>query len=173
MRGYFPLIRKDSVTHIHGLGVYVKDGLPFVWDLFLETSRILNYAFDWLYFFFHYRWPSSSLCTFFNSISFNIDEVLPINLSTTVFVFGDFNVHYKDYLTYSGGTDRPGKLCYNFSTLNDLIQIVNFPTWILTMTLTVLLLWIYFFLLTLVFVLQWLALQIFIILLSQFPLIFQ
>ena len=45
-----------------------------------------------------------------------------------MFVFGDFNVHHKDWLTYSGGTDRPGELCYNFSISNDLTQIVNFPT---------------------------------------------
>ena len=45
-----------------------------------------------------------------------------------MFVFGDFNVHHKDWLTYSGGTDRPGELCYNFSISSDLTQIVNFPT---------------------------------------------
>ena len=38
------------------------------------------------------------------------------------------NAHHKDY---SGGTDRPGELCHNFSISNDLIQIVNFPTRIL------------------------------------------
>ena len=80
------------------------------------------------YFFFLYRSPSSSLCTVFDSISSNIDEVLSINPSANVFVFGDFNVHHKDWLTYSGGTDRPGELCYNFSISNDLTQIVNFPT---------------------------------------------
>ena len=37
-------------------------------------------------------------------------------------------VHHKDWLTYSGGTDRPGELCCNFSISNDLTQIVNFPT---------------------------------------------
>ena len=26
---------------------------------------------------------------------------------------GDFNVYHKDWLTYSGGTDRPGELCSN------------------------------------------------------------
>ena len=26
---YLPLIRKDSGTHMHGLTVYVKEGLPF------------------------------------------------------------------------------------------------------------------------------------------------
>ena len=30
--------------------------------------------------------------------------------------------------TYSGGSDWPGELCYNFSTSNDLTQMVNFPT---------------------------------------------
>ena len=45
-----------------------------------------------------------------------------------MFVFGDFNVHHKDWLTYSGGTNRPGELCYNFSISNDLTQVVNFPT---------------------------------------------
>ena len=64
----------------------------------------------------------------FDSISSNIDEVLLINPSGNVFVFGDFNVHHKDWLTYSAGTDRPGQLCYNFSISNDLTPVVNFPT---------------------------------------------
>ena len=64
----------------------------------------------------------------FDSISSDIDEVLLINPSANVFVFGDFNIHHKDWLTYSGGTDRPGELCYNFSISNDLTQIVNFTT---------------------------------------------
>ena len=33
--------------------------------------------------------------------------------------------------TYSGGTDRPVELCYNFSASNDLTQVGNFPTRIL------------------------------------------
>ena len=52
----------------------------------------------------------------------NIDEVLSINPSANLFVFGDFNVHYKDWLTYSGGTDRPGVIS------NDLTQMVNLPS---------------------------------------------
>ena len=38
VRGYLPLIRKDSITHMHGLAVYVKEGLPFARDLSLENS---------------------------------------------------------------------------------------------------------------------------------------
>ena len=35
---YLPLIRKDSVTHMHGLAVYVKEVLPFARDLSIENS---------------------------------------------------------------------------------------------------------------------------------------
>ena len=38
VRGYLPLIRKDSSTHMHGLAVHVKEGLPFARDLFLKKS---------------------------------------------------------------------------------------------------------------------------------------
>ena len=63
----------------------------------------------------------------------SLDEILLINPSANVAVFGDFNIRHKDWLTYSGGTDRPGELCYNFSQTisNDLTQMVNFPTSIL------------------------------------------
>ena len=64
----------------------------------------------------------------FHSISSNIDEDLSINPSANVFVFGDIIVHHKDWLTYPGGTDRPGEFRYNFSISNDLTQMVNFPT---------------------------------------------
>ena len=82
------------------------------------------------YFFFLYRSPSLSSCTVFDSISSSIDEVPRINLFANAFVFGDLNVHHKDWLSYSGGTDQPGELCYNFSISNDLTQMLNFPTWI-------------------------------------------
>ena len=38
VRGYFPLIQKDSSTHTYGLAVYVKEGLPFAQNLSLESS---------------------------------------------------------------------------------------------------------------------------------------
>ena len=133
MRGFHPLIQKDSSTPMDGLTGYVMEGLPFLQDLSLENSAD-SYLCFWLallhlvsYFFFLYQSPLL-LCTVFDSISSNIDEVLSINPSANVFVFGDFNVHHKDWLTYSGGTDRPGELCYNFSISNDLTQMVNFPT---------------------------------------------
>ena len=171
----------DSSTHMHGLAVYVKEGLPLARDLSLENSAgsylcfrlaLLHSVF---YFFFLYQSPSSALCTVFDSISSKIDEVLSINPSANVFVFEDFNVHHKNWLTYSGRTDQPGELCYNFSITNDLTQMVNSPTRIpdcdchnptfLDLFLTS----------ELVFALQWLSLhwKILIMFLSQFPLTLQ
>ena len=80
------------------------------------------------YFFFLYQSPSLSLCTVFDAILSNIDEVLSINQSANVFVFREFKAHHKDWLTYSGGTDRSGEICYNFSISNDLTETVIFPT---------------------------------------------
>ena len=48
----------------------------------------------------------------FSFVSYNKDEVPSSNLSDNVLVFEKFNVHHKDWLTYSGGAD--GKACYNF-----------------------------------------------------------
>ena len=38
VRGYLPLILKGCSTHMHGLTVYVKEGLPFARDPSLENS---------------------------------------------------------------------------------------------------------------------------------------
>ena len=109
--------------------------LQFLWrkDFLLhgtysrKTLNILICVLNWLYFI-------QCLTSFSNP-------------SANVFAFGDFNIHHKDWLTYSGGTDRPGELGCKFFNLK----------WL--MTLIVLLLRIYIFLLVLVFVLQWFSLH--------------
>ena len=85
VRGYLPLIQKHSTTHIHGLAVSVKEGLPFAQDLALENSSNF-YLCLWLallqsvsyFFFLFFLLPSLSLCTVFDSITSNIGEVLLI-----------------------------------------------------------------------------------------------
>ena len=80
------------------------------------------------FFFFYQSSSSSSLWIVLHSISSNIDEALSVDPSN-VFVFVGF--HHKDWLTYSGGTDRSGELCYNFFSViisNDLTQMINFRT---------------------------------------------
>ena len=112
---------------MHSLAVYVTEGLPFAQDIYLQkTLHILTYVLDWLYF-IHCLTSFSSMTFYgimrsFYSISSNIDEVLSINPSANV---GDFNVHDKDWLSYSAGTNRPCELCYNFSISNNLTQILT------------------------------------------------
>ena len=136
--GYLPLIRKDFITDMDGS----LAGLPFVRALYPEnfTDSYLYFRLalhhSVSYFFSLYRSSSSSLGPVFDSISSNLDEVLSINPPANLFVFGDF----EGWRTYSGGTDRPGELCYNFSISNDLAQLVNFSTGSLTVTLTAVLL---------------------------------
>ena len=92
-----------TITHMHGLTVYVKEGLPFAQELSLENSAD-SYLFFWLillhsvsYIFFLCQSPSLVLCLVFDFISSNIDEVLLI-------IFGDFTIHHKGKHTYSSGT---------------------------------------------------------------------
>ena len=54
----------------------------------------------------------------FDYISHNIGSLG--QPSANVFVFGDFNVHHKNWLTYSSRTDIPDELFYNFCISNDL-----------------------------------------------------
>ena len=162
VRGYIALIRKDSsTTHMHACERRTSFCMVLISRKLCRFLFMFIYVYLWLallhsvsYIFFHYWSPSSALCTGFDSVSSNIDEFLSIKPSANVFVFGELNVHHKDWLTYSGGTDQPCEFCNNFSISNDLTQMVNFPTWSQTVILIVLLFWIYFFLLTLVFVLQ-------------------
>ena len=91
MRGYLSLIQKDSSAHMHGLAVYVKEGLPFARDLSLENSADSYLCFRLaLLHSVSYRSPSSALCMVFDSISSNIDKVLSINPSANVLVFVAF-----------------------------------------------------------------------------------
>ena len=97
---------------MHGLAIYVKEGIPLAQDLFLEKSLADSYLCFRLallhsvsYFFFLYRSPSLSLCMVFDSASSNIVVVLSINPSA-VFVFEDFNLYYNDWLTYSGSIEK-------------------------------------------------------------------
>ena len=66
---------------------------------------------DWLYFTQCLTSFSSIDCLlclcarFLCSVLSDTDDVLSINPSANIFVFGDFNIHHKDWLMYSGGTD--------------------------------------------------------------------
>ena len=142
---------------MYGLAVYLKEGLSFAWDLSLQNSADSYLCFrmalihSLFYFFFLYQSPFLPLCKVFDAFLSIVGKVLLIKQCPNVFVFGDFNVlTLFNWLIYSGGTDRPGELCYNFSIYSDLTQMVNFPTQKVnfpTVTHKALLYWIHFFLL--------------------------
>ena len=166
---------------MHGLAVYVKERLPFARNLSIENPADsylclrLALLHSVPYFFFPYRSLSSALGTVFDFISSNIDEVLWINTSANVFAFADFNVHHNGWPTILVELIDLVSSVIIFLSQMTLLRSLTFLLGSQTVILTVLLFWIYFFLLTLVFVLQWLSLhwEILIMLLSQFPLTFQ
>ena len=148
VRSHLPLIRQVSITHMHGLAFYVKEGLPLVRGIFLENigNSYLHFRLSLLYsasyVFFLYRSHSLSLYVVFHAISSNIDEVLSVNPSPNVFVLGDYNDHHKNWLTYSGGTNTPRELCYNldkFKSQMTLLRWLRFLLGSLTVTLKILL----------------------------------
>ena len=113
----------------------------------LMYSYLSGLQFDWLYFCLSYSpllypSPSSSLCMAFDSVSSNLEGLLLIIQSANVFVFGDFNVHPKDWLTYSGRTDILVNSVITFLSQTTLLRWLTFLLGSLTGTLTVLLMWI-------------------------------
>ena len=126
---------------MHGLAVYVKAGLPFGQDLSLENSRFLLMiltGFTSL----SVTLLSRLTITFFvfiHSISSTIDEVILTIPSANVFVFGDFIVHHKDWLTFSGETDiDPVNFIIMFLSQMTLLRWLTFLLRSLTVTLKVL-----------------------------------
>ena len=115
---------------MHGLVGYVQEGLENVPRKLCEFLLMFSTCFISLSVLLIFSSINYLFClyVFFYSISSNIDELLSISPSANVFVFGDFNFHPKDWLTFSGGDDKLGELCYNFSILNDITQMANFPT---------------------------------------------
>ena len=73
--GYIPLNLKYSLTRLHDLPVYVKEGLAFAWDLSLKNfSMGFTSLSDLLL--FPQVIGSLSLCMVFYVLSSNIDQVL-------------------------------------------------------------------------------------------------
>ena len=114
---------------MHGLAVYMKEWLLHEAYLY-KTLQILIYVLNWFYIIKCLTSFSSiyhhCLYAVFYAISSKIDEVLLIKPSANVFVFGDFNVHRRDWLTYFGGTYSLVDSSYSFSISNDLLRWLTF-----------------------------------------------
>ena len=97
VRGYLPLIRKDSITHMLGLAVYVKEDFLLHAIYLQKTLRILTYVFDFDSYFTQCLTSFSSIdhlfrryarfLTLFTVFLSNTDKVLSINPSANVYLW--------------------------------------------------------------------------------------
>ena len=75
MTSYISVIRRYSVTYMHGLAVFAKEELPFARDLYLENSEGSYLRFrlallhSMFYLIFLHQSPSSPFCKVFDAIS--------------------------------------------------------------------------------------------------------
>ena len=151
VRGYLPLIRQDSSTHMYGLAVYVNKELPFARDLSLKNSAD-SYLCFWL------TLLHSVPCFFFLSVTFfvlvhvfysnssNIDEVLSINLSAKFLSFETLTSIIRTGLPIL--VELIGLVNYAIIFLSQmtLLRWLTFLLGFQTVILIVLLFWVYFYL---------------------------
>ena len=131
--GYLPLVRKDSNSHMLGLGVYIRKNSPICRETRFESSDYSFMCFrlaplhSITFLFILYRSPSSQDCTLFDVISDQIDRALSLYSSANIVVIGDFNAHHSEWLG-SNVSDSAGVKAHNFCLSQSLTQIINFPT---------------------------------------------
>lgn len=118
---------------MHGLAVYLQEGLPFACDLSEDNSEDSNLFFRQYFIFLvnYLFYPCQSFfccCCFAQFLVIShlavTEEVFSINPSGNVFIFEDFNVYHKDWLDFFCRTDRPVETCFQAISSN-LIQMMK------------------------------------------------
>ena len=133
--GYCPLITKPDHQHRkgHGLGVYIKEGFPCGRDLRYEVTDSPYMCFrvallhSTAFIFTLYR-PHGDGCSVIDHIADQVDKIFTDHPSASIHICGDFNVHHEEWLVHSNNTDREGRICYDFSIVYGLTQIVDQTT---------------------------------------------
>ena len=133
--GYCSLsVKHDHLQrHMHGLAVYIKEGIPCARDTSFESPDQPFMCFRMAllhstsFIFFLYR-PHHDNLGCINSISTNIDKVLCSYPSANIHVCGDFNAHHMEWLIHSNKSDDAGVGCYEFALSHDLKQLIDYPT---------------------------------------------
>ena len=144
--------------------LYVRVHLPFIWKtsfcMGLIFRKLWGFLFAFLNKFTTFKYltiPSLSLCTVFDVISSNTDEIISFNPSANLFVFGGFKVHHHSWqriptcpLFYKASPLF--KFCQTPLTTNNLHPhcsynyLVPLPEWVIMphlMLFYLLILWIY------------------------------
>ena len=134
IQGYSDLISKaDPLNrHGHGLGVYIKDGIPCGRVTAYEDPDLpfmcirVALVHSTSFIFTLYR-PQHDGSILFDRIAEKIDSIMCDYPYANIHLCGDFNVHHKEWLC-SRITSEEGKRCHEFSTIYGLTQIVKGPT---------------------------------------------
>ena len=134
IQGYSDLISKaDPLNrHGHGLGVYIKDGIPCGRVTAYEDPDLPFMCFrvalvhSTSFIFTLYR-PQKDGSILFDRIAEKIDSIMVDYPYANIHMCGDFNVHHQEWLC-SNRTSEEGKQCHEFSTIYGLTQIVKGPT---------------------------------------------
>ncbi|MBM6549305.1 hypothetical protein H7673_10630 [Streptococcus dysgalactiae subsp. equisimilis] len=109
-----------KITHLSDLDVSNRE-FQFLWlKLRVSSSN--------LYFCILYRSPNSSDCSVSDLLSSRIENILQSDSTAQVTILGDFNVHNSDWLTHSASTTTLGREAEAFAVINNLSQLVTFPT---------------------------------------------
>ena len=126
------VIHRLDAPPCHGLCVFAKDTLPFGREILLEDVRheymcsCLALLHSTIYVYFLYHSPSSQNSAIFDAISNSIALALSRHPTAEIIVFGDFNVHHKEWLIRSHSTDAPGVSAFNFALSYDILFYLNF-----------------------------------------------
>ena len=143
VRGCLPLIGKDFITHMHGLAVYVKEGLPFAQDLSIENSVYSYLCFQLVllhsvsYFFFLFQSP-------YLYVQFLMLFYLTY-MRLSWFVLGNFNIIIKTGQPILVELIHLVNSALLFLSQMILLRWLTFLLRFLTVSLAVLLFWIYLF----------------------------
>ena len=110
----FLLSEKNSVTHMNGLARRTSFRMGLLSRKLCGFLLLFSTSFTSLSVLLLFRRSitSSMLCMVFYFISSTIDELLSVNPSANVFVFGDFNVHHSTankYYSSAGQYEQKNK----------------------------------------------------------------
>ena len=131
--GYSKIHTKGDPRKGHGLAAYIKDGFPCGRVSVFEDPNApfmcfrVSLAQGNTFIFTLYR-PQNDGVHVFQKIAENIDSILLDYPFASFHIFGDFNVHNKEWLIHSNKTSSEGRFCHDFALCYGLEQIIDVPT---------------------------------------------
>ena len=100
LRGYFPLTQTDYYSYTWSCSLCIKGNWFCTWLISKKLRVFLHSYLAAVLLPFLILITVFFVSMVFDAISSNIDEVLSINPSANIFVFRDYRIHHKYWLTF-------------------------------------------------------------------------